>query len=89
MGTFDDVLAESFEGLPAGRSRRRPAPVPTDYSKVDWTTKDGQTLLVADMEASHRQNCLNVLVRRHGKAKVLDSRIGKAFLFYGAKMRED
>lgn len=87
MGQFDDDFDYHVFGARKGRT---PRPVPTwDYSQVTWTTNAGEAMFVKDMESSHRQNCLNLLVRRHGKAQVLESLIGKTFLFYGARLRDN
>lgn len=84
MGYFDDNF-DRLVGMPRDRPRRAQPARRTDYSTVGWTTARGE-MLVSEMTESHRQNALNVLVRRHGKDVVRSSLTGRALIHYGARL---
>lgn len=43
-----------------------------------WTTKDGKTLKVSEMEKDHAGNCYWVLVRRNGRTETDLTTVGNA-----------
>lgn len=90
MGDFADDMIERQMIVDVDRFlekylKKRQASSPSTQT---WTTNNGETLFVKDMEERHRQNCYNLLVRRHGAAQVNISTIGRAFLHYGVE-RDD
>lgn len=60
------------------RRRNEFEPTFEDLGGVVWTPREGEQILVRDMGQRHRRNALAMLIRRHGEARVMRSRIGAA-----------
>jgi hypothetical protein len=61
---MDRALDFFFEGRRRSRQRNAALHFSKDWS--EWTTKEGETLKIAEMDHTHRRNSAALLLRRNG-----------------------